>query len=214
LDVPAPAYFAAAVQALACAGVLAGYSDGTFRPYAPVSRGQIAKIVSGALALPPAPPPAEATFADVAPDQVFFGAIETAAAAGLVSGYGCGSTPAEPCDPARRPYFRPGAPLTRGQLTKILVQAAGWPHAPGATGFADVPPDSVFAPFTAVLVGRGVISGYTCGGPGEPCDGARRPYFRPTVSCCGARWPRWWWGRVRPPLRGRRPARAAAGPRS
>jgi hypothetical protein len=28
------------------------------------------------------------------------------------------------------------------------------------------------------LGGRGIISGYTCGGPGEPCDPAGRPYFR------------------------------------
>nr|MDQ5866860.1 S-layer homology domain-containing protein [Chloroflexota bacterium] len=28
------------------------------------------------------------------------------------------------------------------------------------------------------LTNRGVMSGYPCGGPGEPCDGQNRPYFR------------------------------------
>jgi hypothetical protein len=28
------------------------------------------------------------------------------------------------------------------------------------------------------LTNRGVMSGYPCGGPGEPCDEENRPYFR------------------------------------
>jgi hypothetical protein len=29
------------------------------------------------------------------------------------------------------------------------------------------------------LATKGIISGYPCGGPGEPCDEQNRPYFRP-----------------------------------
>ena len=29
------------------------------------------------------------------------------------------------------------------------------------------------------MAARGIISGYACGGPGEPCNSQHRPYFRP-----------------------------------
>jgi hypothetical protein len=39
------------VHALACQGVISGYSDGTFRPSASATRGQIAKIVHNAITM-------------------------------------------------------------------------------------------------------------------------------------------------------------------
>ena len=45
--------------------------------------------------------------------------------------------------------------------------------------FADVPVGSTFHPFIERLSSRGIIGGYPCGGPGEPCDDQNRPYFRP-----------------------------------
>ena len=36
------------------------------------------------------------------------------------------AAPGEPCDAQNRPYFRPFANVTRGQLAKIVVVAAGW----------------------------------------------------------------------------------------
>jgi len=44
--------------------------------------------------------------------------------------------------------------------------------------FADVPPTHPFWPWIERLAGRGILSGYPCGGPGEPCDPQGRPYFR------------------------------------
>ena len=178
-DVPANAYFYPAVTALACQGVISGYGDGTFRPYANTTRGQLAKIVVLGLAVPPHDPPAgQYTFADVPPSQPFFSVIEAAAGAGIVSGYACGG-PGEPCDAGSRPYFRPGANVTRGQLAKIVAGAAGWPLSnPAAGTFADVAPGSAFYPFVETAVAHGIISGYACGGPGEPCDAQQRPYFR------------------------------------
>lgn len=29
---------------------------------------------------------------------------------------------------------------------------------------------------------RGILSGYACGGPGEPCAAGNKPYFRPNVN--------------------------------
>jgi len=177
-DVPPDAYFAAAVQHLVCTGVLTGYSDGTFRPYAPVTRAQAAKVIGGVFPHPPARPPS-ATFADVGRDSVFYAPIETAAAAGLFAGYTCGSRPAEPCDGVHRPYFRPSVPLTRRQLAQIVALAAGWPLPVGDQPFADVAPD---LPGPVALACRNVAAGYTCGGPSEPCDALRRPYFRPAAA--------------------------------
>jgi hypothetical protein len=178
-DVRPSDYFYAPAQYLACHGVISGYSDGTFRPYAGTTRAQMVKIVTLAFSVPPATPPAGGTFADVPPSHPFFAAVETAAARTLVSGYACGA-PAEPCDSENRPYFRPYAPVTRGQLAKIVVVAAGWaPRAPAAATFADVAPGSAFYGFVETAVCRGVLSGYACGTAGEPCDARNRPYFRP-----------------------------------
>ena len=43
----------------------------------------------------------------------------------------------------------------------------------------DVPPTTAFYPFVETAACRGIISGYSCGGPGEPCDSQQRSYFRP-----------------------------------
>ena len=48
-----------------------------------------------------------------------------------------------------------------------------------ARDFEDVPPDSTFFPFIRDLYLSGVVSGYPCGGPGEPCGPGSLPYYRP-----------------------------------
>jgi hypothetical protein len=42
-----------------------------------------------------------------------------------------------------------------------------------------VPPDHTFYAYIQCLACRGIINGYPCGGPGEPCNGNNDPYFRP-----------------------------------
>ncbi|MDQ2805481.1 MAG: S-layer homology domain-containing protein, partial [Chloroflexota bacterium] len=170
-DVHPADYFAVPVTALACAGVLSGYSDGTFRPFRDTTRGQMTKIVTLAfsLALVATPVADSRTFTDVMPDNVFYSLIETAAARGIVSGYTCGGsnprtgTP-EPCDSARRPYFRPANNVTRGQLAKIVVIGAGWMvQTPPTSPFGDVDPGNVFYSSIATAVCHGVVSGYSDG---------------------------------------------------
>lgn len=62
------------------------------------------------------------------------------------------------------------------------------PSAPQATCpaggqcFADVPPGSPFYDYANNLYMQDIISGYACGGPGEPCDAQNRPYYRPGSS--------------------------------
>ena len=45
--------------------------------------------------------------------------------------------------------------------------------------FEDVEPGSTFYEFIQRLTDRGIMSGYACGGAGEPCAPGNRPYFRP-----------------------------------
>ncbi|HMA37027.1 MAG TPA: S-layer homology domain-containing protein, partial [Chloroflexia bacterium] len=177
-DVAARDYFYLQVEYLACHGVISGYADGTFRPYTGTTRAQTVKIAVLGFGLPLATPTA-AAFADVPPGAPFFAVISTAAQAQIVSGYACGGA-GEPCDSQDRPYFRPYAAITRGQLAKIVVVTAGWVlQTPAAATFADVFPGTAFYSFVETAYCHGAISGYNCGGPGEPCDGGNHPYFRP-----------------------------------
>lgn len=48
-----------------------------------------------------------------------------------------------------------------------------------AQDFQDVSPDSTFFSFIRNLYYSGVVSGYPCGGPGEPCGPGNLPYYRP-----------------------------------
>ncbi len=175
VDVPPDAYYAAPVAWLACRHVLSGYADGTFRPFNTTTRGQLTKLVALGFGWP-LQSPATPTFVDVPPSQPFYSFVETAVAHGVISGYDCGG-PGEPC-PGR--YFRPGADVTRGQLAKILISAQGAPPGtPTAPTFVDVPATSPFFGYIEQAAAEGILSGYDCGAPGEPCPGR---YFRPGTS--------------------------------
>ncbi|MGA7730454.1 MAG: S-layer homology domain-containing protein, partial [Chloroflexia bacterium] len=59
-------------------------------------------------------------------------------------------------------------------------EAAGYSDTPGPQQFEDVLPGSTFYDWIWRLADRGIMSGYPCGGPGEPCNPPdNRPYFRP-----------------------------------
>ncbi len=167
-DVTDPsAYYYTGVYYLACHGVISGYADGTFKPFNNTTRAQMTKIVTLAFNLALVTPPATGTFADVAPGNVFYQLIETAAARGIVSGYTCGGIDpqtgqSEPCDSGRRPYFRPSDFVTRGQLAKIVVIGAGFAlRNPPTPTFTDVATSNVFYPFIETAVCHGIISGYS-----------------------------------------------------
>jgi hypothetical protein len=108
-DVP-PAYpFYPFIETAVHHGIISGYSDGTFRPGADVTRGQIAKIIVGAQgwAIDTSGGP---HFTDVPPGSTFYTYVETAVARGIISGYADHT-------------FRPGNPATRGQIAKIVYNA-------------------------------------------------------------------------------------------
>ena len=151
-DVQPSDYFYAGVTYLYCLNppIVTGYSDGTFRPYNNVTRGQATKILVLAFGLP-IYTPVQPTFSDVPADNVFYRFIETAAHGGVVSGYSDGT-------------FRPSNPVTRAQLTKITVGVAGWPISGTTTPtFSDVPVGNVFFPYIETAVAHRIITGYSDG---------------------------------------------------
>jgi S-layer homology domain len=98
-----------------------------------------------------------------------------------VAGYPCGGD-GEPCvPPGNRPYYRPGASVTRGQAAKIVAGTAAFPAPPpDDQRFEDVPPGHSFFPWVETLSWLDLVAGYPCGGPGEPCvPPLNLAYFRP-----------------------------------
>ena len=194
-DVPPDNTFYPFVRCLACQGIINGYpcggefepcnanDDPYFRPNNYVTRGQLAKIVSESAGFSDTIPQSQWTFTDVPYGSTFWLWVERLAGRQVMAGYACGQDPNEPCDGQHRPYFRPGAGATRGQLTKIVSNAAGFNDTipPGQYTFTDVQPIHTFWVFVErLLLNRpGVMGGYPCGGAGEPCDTESRPYFRP-----------------------------------
>jgi hypothetical protein len=180
-DVPSNHTFYNEIRCLACRGVLGGYADGTFRPGNDITRGQISKVVSNAAGF--SEPVGGQSFEDVPPSNTFYEWIERLTARGIMGGYVCGGT-GEPCvPPLNRPYFRPGANATRGQLSKIVSNAAQIQDPVTGQFYEDVPTTHTFYVEIMRLTMRGVMSGYACGGPGEPCvPPDNRPYFRPGAN--------------------------------
>lgn len=130
-DVAPSAPYAAAIADLATAGVVAGYGDGSFRPAAPLTRQQFAKVIVEALDLPVSEADVVAfTDVDIGGPGTLYPDNYVAAAArkGLVLGTGGG-------------HFAPYAPLTRAQLVTMLVRTSG--HPPGRLVLHTVPADFV-----------------------------------------------------------------------
>ncbi|HKP52646.1 MAG TPA: FG-GAP-like repeat-containing protein [Chloroflexia bacterium] len=175
-DVPVGSTFYPFVECLACRGIISGYGDGTFHPGNEITRGQIAKMVSNSANINDDPGPQ--MFEDVDITNTFYTWINRLANRGYMGGYPCGGE-GEPCGGDNRPYFRPFSNATRGQLAKIVSNAAGIGGTPTGQFYADVLEDHPFYVWIMRLTGLGVMSGYPCGGEGEPCDEDNRPYFRP-----------------------------------
>jgi hypothetical protein len=120
----------------------------------------------------PEPPCSTCTviFSDVPLGSTFYSFVRCLACRSIIGGYSDGT-------------FRPNNNVTRGQLSKIVSNAANFTDAPGSQAYQDVPPSSTFYAFVQRLSSRGIIGGYACGGPGEPCvPPGNLPYFRPNSN--------------------------------
>jgi hypothetical protein len=105
-DVPTDHPFYQYIETARANNIIGGYADGTFRPYANITRGQLAKIAVEASRMEDMSS-STPTFSDVPTNHTFYSYIETAFANGILSGYADGT-------------FKPFADATRGQVSKIL----------------------------------------------------------------------------------------------
>jgi hypothetical protein len=96
---------ARAIYALAAQGILVGFPDGTFRPTADITRGQVASVIARAFDVPRAE---TGPFSDVT-THAHARAINGLAAEDIMFGYSDGT-------------FRPNEPITRAQLSSVLAR--------------------------------------------------------------------------------------------
>lgn len=96
----------AAIDAVAAAGIVGGYGDGSYRPDLPITRAQMASFLARARGLPPAD---RHWFTDTAGD-VHEAAIDAVAQAGFAGGYGDGR-------------FDPARAVRRDQVASFLARA-------------------------------------------------------------------------------------------
>ncbi|MGM9949612.1 MAG: alpha/beta fold hydrolase [Lysinibacillus sp.] len=105
-DVPASHPYYEAIHNAYRAGIINGYQDGTFKPDAPVTRAQMAKILALAFELEA---DAETAFKDVSPAHWSHEYVQALAANDITTTGGSG-------------YYRPDGQLTRGQYALFLYR--------------------------------------------------------------------------------------------
>lgn len=111
-DVPDGVWYRLYVERLADLGVVEPYPDGTFRPFEPLTRRDMAVLLTRAFPhISPAVHPA-GTFADVAAGALHAAEVEAVLAAGVTRG--CLTAPLRYC---------PDDPVTRAQMASFLVRA-------------------------------------------------------------------------------------------
>lgn len=143
----------------------------TMTPVPPVSTPTRVTQMTPTTAVMPTASPTVCTisFSDVPSTNTFYSQIMCLACRGIISGYNDGT-------------FKPDNLVTRGQLAKIVSNAANLTETTTTQTFSDVPSSNTFYLFIERLATRGYMSGYNCGGPGEPCDTGNKPYFRPFAN--------------------------------
>ena len=131
------------ILALQEAGVIKGYSDGTFKPGHAVTRGQAAKMLVNAFELEKGT--AGTPFTDVASSNEYHDAIQTLASQGFIKGYSDGT-------------FKPNQPITRGQFSKILTKILNI-TGEGTLPFKDISTGNEYYNSIAALYENGLTKG-------------------------------------------------------
>jgi Leucine-rich repeat (LRR) protein len=101
-NVTGSGYIAAAVEK----GIISGFSDGTYRPYQPVSRGQMAIFLNRAFTLSIGQ---TNSFSDISSNMAAYQSILNVSANGIASGYSDGT-------------YRPDLAVTRGQFSAFMAR--------------------------------------------------------------------------------------------
>jgi len=134
------------ILALVDQGIIKGYDDGTFRPYAELTRAEAAIIVARSLGLLDGKNIPANPFNDVSENQAAYEAIVKLANKGIIDGYGNGN-------------FGPYDKVTRAQIAKYIVNALDLPLGDGITKFTDVNKNATLAQFVDALADAGIAEG-------------------------------------------------------
>ena len=175
-DVPPGHWAFGFINRLYGAGITAGCSMNPFNycPEQTVTRAQMAIFLERGMHSPDYTPPAvgpSTGFNDVAPNDFASAWIKQLAADGITSGCGGGN-------------YCPNNPVTRAQMAIFLLRAEhGASYTPPgvgpSSGFNDVAPDNIYAPWIKQLAAEGITSG--CGGgnycPNNPVTRAQMAIF-------------------------------------
>ena len=149
-DVPPAQPFYSYIRDLECRNIVAGYSDNTFRPGANATRGTLAQWIVLALGWGLSSG-GTAHFSDVPASDPLYPYVETAYAHNVLNGYADGT-------------FHPYDVVTRGQMSKMIVNAMGWTiDTTGAPHFGDVDAQNPFYGQIETLFNHGAVSGYADG---------------------------------------------------
>ncbi|MFA9444737.1 S-layer homology domain-containing protein [Egicoccus sp. AB-alg6-2] len=164
LDVPATLAHHDAIVWLADSGITSGCGARRYCPADQVTRGQLARFLASALALPPAANPTP--FVDVPSTHTHADAIARVHAAGIARGAADGS-------------YGPNRAVTREQMASLLTAARGDAlTSASATPFSDVDPASVHAPAISALHHAGIVLGSNGAfRPAEPVTRAQMASF-------------------------------------
>ena len=138
------------IYACADAGIINGYSDGTFLPDGSLTRAEAATIIARAFDL--SSDAAESSFSDVSSSyQWALPYIEACVDAGIVSGYSDGT-------------FLPGQNVTRAEMAKMLAVAEGLAADAAESSFSDVSSSYQWAlPYIEACADAGIVNGYSDG---------------------------------------------------
>ena len=141
-------HFYESVRSLASRGIVKGFSDGTFKPYQSVTRGQIASVLAQTLGLD-TKNVKNPGFKDVKVTDPYYGPIAALVEAGIVEGY-------------NDKTFKPGEPLTRAHIAKMIsigfnLEEVKLTNSP----FTDVKAEHWYADYVQALITNEITTGTT-----------------------------------------------------
>ncbi|MFW0110050.1 S8 family serine peptidase [Rothia sp. P13129] len=137
---------------LAQRGITRGWPDGTFRPFTPVNRDQMAAFFYRMAGSPQYTAPSVSPFKDVPTDYVFYKEIAWMHEQGITRGWPDGT-------------FRPMTPVNRDQMAAFFYRMAGSPEytAPSVSAFSDLSTDYIFYKEIAWMEEQGITRGWPDG---------------------------------------------------
>lgn len=143
------------IETLKELGVMNGY-DGFSNPDSIVTRGEFTALITRAFGMEPKSDSKE--FADIKKDHIFYDAVMSASAAGIIDGFEDGT-------------FRPDNMITREEIM-LIVSRLNYGYASKVTNFNDISTDYIYLPQLYKICEDGIIGGYP--------DGTFKPYNRTT----------------------------------